>query len=68
MAITAITNGTVLVHVKVDFSAANKAEIDAAVASNLATYKGKTIKALDTGIYHTVSDDGTVSNLSLIHI
>jgi hypothetical protein len=61
MAIVAITNGTVVVHIIVDYTATDLTEIQTSVGSNPGTYSGKTFKALDTGLYHYVDGDDVIA-------
>lgn len=63
MAVQSITNGTVLVHIPVDYTAASLTEIQTEVAANPGTYSEKTFRALDTGLYHYVdAQDNVVSS------
>jgi hypothetical protein len=62
MAIEQLTNGSVIVHMKVDYTADNLAEIQSAVSANQALYAGKVLKAKDTGRFHYVDQDGVISN------
>ena len=58
---TAITNGTVVVHIKIDYTEVDKATIITLVAGAPGTYSEKTFKALDTGLYHYVDAQDNVS-------